>query len=92
MDSGFSVYGFEANPITAIALRKKCDEYNGEKHGDVRCSFVDAANITNVLEPLPFHSYLIGGGAGSMRTVLNSKSIHLINCYTLDHIHIKWEP
>ena len=80
MDSGYSVYGFEANPFTALALRKKCDEYDGKKHGALRCSFLDAANITNVLEPLPFHSYLIEGGAGSVRTTLNSESHSNHNC------------
>lgn len=57
--SGYSVYGFEANPVSTKTLREKCEEYDGKTHGPPRCMFVDAADITEHLHPEPFTSYLI---------------------------------
>lgn len=71
IDSGYSVFGFEANPVTAAALRKRCDEYDGKLHGSIRCLSVNARDIKEHLPPKPFTSYLIEGGAGSTKSVLN---------------------
>lgn len=71
IDSGYTVYGFEANPFAVTTLRKKCEEYDGEAHGELKCIYVNANNVTEHLHPSPFTSYLIEGGAGSSRSVLN---------------------
>ncbi|KAL7539100.1 hypothetical protein ACHAXR_010869 [Thalassiosira sp. AJA248-18] len=66
LESGYSVYGFEANPLTIDNLRPKCESAKAYK-----CVYVDAANITEALPPIPNGGYLIGGGAGSHRSVMN---------------------
>ncbi|KAL7490368.1 hypothetical protein ACHAWX_000250 [Stephanocyclus meneghinianus] len=71
IDSGYSVYGFEANPVAAAVLRKKCEGYDGKSHGSLRCIFVNAADIKGPIDPSPFTSYLIEGGAGSAKSELN---------------------
>lgn len=71
IDSGYSVYGFEANPVSAASLRKRCNKYDGKLHGPLRCLFLKAGDIKEHLPPKPFTSYLIEGGAGSTKSVLN---------------------
>jgi FkbM family methyltransferase len=71
INSGYTVYGFEANPLSVIDLRKKCKEYDGKTHGPLKCIYVNAKDITEHLHPINFTSYLIEGGAGSSSTVLN---------------------
>ena len=72
IDSGYSAYGFEANPVSAAVLRKKCEEYDGSNTtAPLKCTYVDAADIKGHLETRPFHSYLIGGGVGASRSALN---------------------
>lgn len=71
IDSGYTVYGFEANPGVIPNLRKKCEEYDGKARGELKCIYVNANNITEHLHASPFTSYLIEGGAGSSRSVLN---------------------
>ena len=72
IDSGYSAYGFEANPVSAAILRKKCEQYDGQNAtSPFKCTYINAADIKGHLQPSPFNSYLIEGGAGSIRTVLN---------------------
>lgn len=70
LESGYSVYGFEANPLTINVLRPKCESAatNNKKY---KCVYVNAANITGSLPPIVNGGYLIEGGAGSERGVLN---------------------
>jgi FkbM family methyltransferase len=71
INSGYTVYGFEANPVSVEALRKTCEEYDGKTHGVLKCIYVNAKDISEHMPPSPFTSYLIEGGAGSSSTVLN---------------------
>ena len=67
LKAGFSVYGIEANPLTVSKLRPKC-----ESATDFKCIYVNAANITgDGLPPIKGGGYLIEGGAGSSRGVMN---------------------
>ena len=65
LESGYSVFGFEANPISCIALRKKCETATGYK-----CIYINANNITKPLPPIPNGGYLIEGGVGSTRGLM----------------------
>lgn len=67
LESGYSVYGFEANPITVQTLRRRCE--NEQKR--FKCVYVNAANITQPLPPIHRGGYLIEGGAGSVKTEMN---------------------
>ena len=62
LESGYSVYGFEANPISCIKLRKQCEAATAYK-----CIYINADNITKPLPPIPNGGYLIEGGVGSRR-------------------------
>lgn len=59
LEAGYSVYGFEANPLTAANLRTRCEAATTYK-----CVYVDGANITRPLPPIPNGGYLIEAGAG----------------------------
>lgn len=63
--SGYSVYGFEANPVTAEKLRKRCNDI------EQKCVYVNAAEITEPLPPIHNGGYLIEGGAGSVKGTMN---------------------
>ncbi|KAL7524813.1 hypothetical protein ACHAWF_001097 [Thalassiosira exigua] len=66
LEAGYSVYGFEANPLTAVTLRKKC-----EMATEYKCVYVDGANITKPLTPIPNGGYLIEAGAGESDGMMN---------------------
>jgi len=65
LESGYSVYGFEANPISCVELRKKCEAATSYK-----CIYVNADNITQPLPPIPNGGYLIEGAVGSTRGIM----------------------
>jgi len=65
LESGYSVFGFEANPISCIALRKQCETATAYK-----CIYINANNITKPLPPIPNGGYLIEGGVGSTRGLM----------------------
>lgn len=65
LESGYSVYGFEANPISCDKLRKACEAANSYK-----CVYMHADNITMPLPPIPNGGYLIEGGAGSKKAIM----------------------
>lgn len=62
LESGYSVYGFEANPISCIKLREQCEQATSYK-----CVYINADNITGPLPPIPNGGYLIEGGVGSKK-------------------------
>lgn len=66
LESGYSVYGIEANPLTAAKLRGRC-----ESAAAYNCTYVSAADITAPLPPVTNGGYLIEGGAGSKRGVMS---------------------
>ncbi|EJK68477.1 hypothetical protein THAOC_10339 [Thalassiosira oceanica] len=67
LEAGYSVYGIEANPLTVSKLRPKC-----ENATNFKCIYINAANITDDGLPLiKDGGYLIEGGAGSARGVIN---------------------
>ena len=66
LGSGYSVYGFEANPLSIEKLRIRCESATA-----YNCVYVNAADITDPLPPVPNGGYLIEGGAGSVRSAMN---------------------
>jgi hypothetical protein len=65
LESGYSVYGFEANPISCAKLRKTCEAATSYK-----CVYVNADNITTPLPLIPNGGYLIEGGAGGKKAIM----------------------
>jgi len=59
IDSGYSVYGFEMDPISLKALREKCQEHS-------KCKVYEAEDVTAPLPPYA-GGYLICAGAGPIR-------------------------
>lgn len=59
LKAGYSVYGIEANPISAMKLKEKCEKEM------TNCKFVYGSNITAPLPPIHRGGYLIFAGAGA---------------------------
>lgn len=66
LNYSYSVFGFEANPVTLTKLRVKC-----EKLGKSKCEYVDPETAKFPLKPKYKGGYLIGAGVGSIDGYVN---------------------
>lgn len=65
LSAGYSVYGFEANPLSAMNLKTKCEKEI------TNCKFVNGSDIETHLPPIHRGGYLIFGGVGSTKMTMN---------------------